>query len=153
MLRDARTESARPWSLILGPWSLVLETRCQQPSFGLTFGDRCIHPLFEPLDLADQPLMLVVHALFERPHQRPHHPLRTSAQHALHADGGRPVRMDEFTRQSHRETRSAQSNRLGGLPRLTGGLRFPTGKTSRAPGVYPTPPRTLALRRQETACP
>src|SRR5678809_1113895 len=107
MLRDARTESARPWSLVLGPWSLVPETRCQQPSFGLTFGDRCIHPRFEPLDLAHQPLMLRIRALFERPQQRPHHPLGTSAQHVIHADGGESVRMDEFTRQSYRDTRSA----------------------------------------------
>jgi hypothetical protein len=93
---------------------VALETRCQQPSFGLTFGDRSIHPRFEPLDLAHQPLMLAIHALFERPEQRPHDSLRTSAKDVFHADGGRPVRMDEFTRQSYRETRSAQSNRLVG---------------------------------------
>src|SRR4029079_15761095 len=91
----------------------TVETRSQQARFRLTLGHRGIQPFFEPLDLVHQPLMLRIGALFERPQQCPHHPLSTSAKYVLHADRRWPVRMDEFTRQSYRETRSGPSDSLG----------------------------------------
>ena len=154
VLRDARTEPAR--ALVLGPWSLVPGPRNAMPAAGLRpdlwpsphpSAFRAARSCRPAADAApstrssnDRSNARITRSVLRR-------------KHALHADGGRSVRMDEFTRQSYRDTRSGNPT---GMTVDTGSAAiygFPPARPHARLGFIPPLPTPSRCEDRRPACP